>query len=58
MPANKKTHYVQFELNKKQAQAVKDYTKVDSLSPSCRSIVLKTIEPYLTKTETRESNKD
>lgn len=49
MPEKKKTYYVQFELNEDEAKAVKDYLKIDSLSPACRSIVLKAVEPYMPK---------
>ena len=49
MPEKKKTNYVQFELTEREAEAVRDYTKVDALSPSCRSIVLKAVEHLIKK---------
>lgn len=49
MPEKKKTYYVQFELTEEEAQAVRDYLHIESLSPACRSIVLKAVEPLMQK---------
>lgn len=49
MPKKSKIYYVQFALNEEQAQAVKDFLHIESLSPACRSIVLKAIEHCINK---------
>lgn len=49
MTKKNKIYYVQFALTEEEAQAVKDFLHIESLSPACRSIVLKAIEPYMKK---------